>query len=388
MNYQDGLFMKTDNYVRQNSSKSNLLSLNYAFFILLAATAVLLVSLVLALTVMTISDASADPNKDNTIDNGGTDSTPIGSGAINVGANNSPLFPTTPSRSSYIIGQAADVKTVSDIKSENTILIDLESFTSIAEKNADKKIYPASMTKVMTLLVACENITDLDTMLTIKQEHLDYCIQNTDASSFFGKEPDLVGEQISVKDALYLISYRSDTISCLLIAEHVVGSEQAFVELMNKKADDLKLTGTKFMNCTGLYNKDHYSTCREIASIMAYTIENQMAKEILFSTDTYTFQSSKFYTAADPNKKVTYYPKPEWYSKNVRFNSKVQLETSVVVAGKTGYIDESGVSLVSIAKSDSGKYYINVIVGQPKGSGLDESISTNEVKKIYNTYIK
>ena len=107
--YQDGLFMKTDNYVRQNSSKSNLLSLNYAFFILLAVTAVLLVSLVLALTVMTISDASADANKDNTIDNGGTDSTPIGSGAINVGANNSPLFPTTPSRSSYIIGQAADV---------------------------------------------------------------------------------------------------------------------------------------------------------------------------------------------------------------------------------------------------------------------------------------
>jgi D-alanyl-D-alanine carboxypeptidase len=121
---------------------------------------------------------------------------------------------------------------------------------------------------------------------------------------------------------------------------------------------------------------------------MAYAIENQMAKEILFSTDTYTFQSNKFYTTKDPDKKVTYYPVPEWYAKDVRFNKKVQLESAVVVAGKTGYIDESGVSLVSIAKSDSGKYYINVIVGQPKGSGLTESISTNEVKQIYNTYAK
>ena len=377
--------MKADNYKRKNSTKNSLLNVNYGFFLLLTITAVILLSLVITLTIITVSDNKA-------LDQGDKGDpgiqTPGDSGAASVGSDNTPLFPTTPSRDSYVIGQASDVKTVSDIKSENTILVDLESFTSIAEKNADKKIYPASMTKVMTLLVACENITNLNTMLTIKQEHLDYCIQNVDASSFFGKEPDLVGEQISVKDALYLISYRSDTISCLLIAEHIATNEEAFVELMNKKAKELDLTNTNFTNCTGLYNANHYSTCREIASIMAYAIENQMAKEILFSTDTYTFQSYKFYTTKDPNKKVTYYPSPEWYIKDVRFNKKVQLESSVVVAGKTGYIDESGVSLVSVAKSDSGKYYINVIVGQPKGSGVTESISTNEVKKIYNTYIK
>ena len=202
--------MKENNYKRQSSTRNNALQVNYVFFILLMITAALLVSLVITLTVMTISDAKAD-NLDDDIETddqiSGDSNKPLDSDAINVGVGNSPIFPTIPSRSSYVIGQASDVKTISsEIKSENTILVDLQSFTSVVEKNADKKIYPASMTKVMTLLVACENITNLNTMLTIKQEHLDYCIQNVDASSFFGKEPDLVGEQISVKDALYLIS--------------------------------------------------------------------------------------------------------------------------------------------------------------------------------------
>ena len=71
-----------------------------------------------------------------------------------------------------------------------------------------------------------------------------------------------------------------------------------------------------------------------------------------------------------------------------RFSDNPKLKTVTVKAAKTGYIDESGVSLVSFAVDADGEKYINVIVGKPKGSGLSESMSTDEVKKIYNTYAK
>ena len=76
-----------------------------------------------------------------------------------------------------------------------------------------------------------------------------------------------------------------------------------------------------------------------------------------------------------------------WYSGKSRFADNPNLKTSTVVAAKTGYTDESGVTLVSVTKGDNGKKYINVIVGLPKGSGLTETMSTQEVKYIYNTYI-
>lgn len=358
--------------------------LGVEFFAVLALTLVVLLALIVSLFVITLggkSDMPLDNDYDPAVK-------PDDTSSVNVGVNKSALFPTRPSKASYIIGKSNNVITLgSEIQSQNTILVDLDSMTSIAEKNADAKMYPASMTKVMTLLVACENVEDLDEVLTIKQEHIDYYNQSGGGSSFFEMK-DLVGEQLTVKDALYLISFQSDTISCILMAEHIAGGEKAFVELMNQKAKAIGLTGTNFVNCTGLYNDNHYSTARDIASIMAYAIENEMAKEILFSTDAHAFESSKFYTAKDPTKKLTYYPSPEWYIKSSRFNGKVKLETSTVVAGKTGYVDESGCSLVSIAKSTSGKYYINVMVGQPKGSGLTEAVLTQEVKYVYNTYIK
>ena len=312
--------------------------------------------------------------------------------SLAAGLNKTPLYPTTETRTSYKISTSADVVKLTDdsfITSNNTVLVKVgaNSLTSVVEKNADAKMYPASMTKVMTLLVACERVTDLDTMLTIEEKHLNYLLGSDGGSSFFGADPDNVGEKISVRDALYLISYKSDTMACHLIADHIAGSEEAFVELMNQKAQALGLTGTHFVNCTGLYNVEHYSTCKDIASIMAYAMDNELARTILFSMSAYSFESDKFYKKADPTKKVTYtLYMPDWYGE--RFNKNNKLSSCTVIAGKTGYVDESGMSLVSVAKTDDGEFYINVIVGKPKGSGLNAEKSTAEVKKIYNTYVK
>jgi D-alanyl-D-alanine carboxypeptidase (penicillin-binding protein 5/6) len=123
-----------------------------------------------------------------------------------------------------------------------------------------------------------------------------------------------------------------------------------------------------------------------MAAIMAYALDNTLARRILLSTETKSFVAYKGNT---DEKTVTYYASPDWYQTDggTRFKGNVKLETVTVKGGKTGYTDEAGVCLVSYAESNStGKCYINVIVGKPKGSGVKESVSVADVKCIYNTY--
>lgn len=368
-----------------NEKKDTLtIEIKPSFLIILAVTLVLLVGLIVGLFIVMNRDGDR-------LGHGGAGAPPGGGGSIQtttassedipVGNNGKPLFPTVETRESYKINTTGDtVKlTGDDFVKSNAVLVKVtkDSLTSVVEKSADEKIYPASMTKVMTLLVACENVKDLDAKLTITSEHIRYVGNTNGASSFFGLgSADLPGEKITVRDALYLISYESDTIACLLMAEHIAGSEEAFVELMNQKAQSLGLTGTHFVNCTGLYNENHYSTCNEIAAITAYAMDNEMASSILLSIEAYKIKGE--------NNSYTLWG-PGWYRK--RFDEKNQLSTVTLIGGKTGHIDQTGASLVSVAKAADGTFYINVVSCRI-GAFIDVTPSTNEVKKIYNTYAK
>ncbi len=370
--------IKMENYNSDNQGRE--IEIRLSFIIILAVTLFLLVALTIGLFV-----AMHIEGKDSGIDRGGSvggnnnasvkddggESTP-------VYKNNTPLFPTKESRDSYKISTSPNVVELKDdsfIRSNNTILVELKSdgMVSIVEKAADKKMYPASMTKVMTLLVACENVTDLNEKLTVTPEMVTYAANN-DASGAGLK----AGESYKVEDLLYLTIYTSDTIACLLLSEHIAGSEEAFVGMMNAKAKEIGLTGTNFANCTGLHSENNYSTCRDMAMIMSYALDNEMANKCLTSYKGREMvvggQNCTFYSA--------------WYSGHARFADDPRLDSVTVMGAKTGYIDESGISLVSYAVGTDGKKFINVIVGEPKGSGLSESISTKEVKKIYNTYAK
>lgn len=364
--------MKSDNYKRPNSNKNDLLSVNYGFFLLLTITAVILLSLVITLTIMTVSD-------NNALDQGDKGDpgiqTPGDSGAVNVGVGNTPLFPTTPSRDSYVIGQASDVKTIdsTSVKSQHSILVDLSTYKSIAEKGADTKIYPASMTKVMTLIIACENVTNIQKKLTVTEEIAKFAADN-DGSGAGLK----VGESYSVEDLLYLISYQSDTIASILIAQEIAGSEANFVKLMNDKVKALGLTATNFTNCTGLYNDNNYTTCREMAAIMAYALDNEMVYSCLSS---YTGRPMTV-----GGNDCTFYS--GWYSQ--RFDDNPKFSGGKIIAGKTGYTDESGYTLVSCALID-GKRYINVIITRTNKNStvkVQEGPSAAEVKYIYENYSK
>ena len=339
---------------------------------LIIITATLLLGAVMLTTIITVNEKIDTKNEINSENPQENDNRPDNSIQVNADPSNTPP-PTKPSRTSYIIGKSPNVVNIdAEIRSKNTILVELDSYQSIVEKGADDKMYPASMTKVMTLIVACENIKDLNEKLTVTQEIADY-MKDNDGSGAGLK----IGESYMIEDLLYLISYQSDTIACLLIADHVAGSEENFVALMNKKANDLNLNGTHFTNCTGLYNEDHYTTCRDMAAIMAYALDNELAYKCLSS------YRGRSMVVGGVN--CTFYS--NWYSGRNRFADNPNLKTSKVVAGKTGYTDESGITLVSVAKGDNGKTYINVIVGLPVGSGLSEAESTKEVKYIYNTYI-
>ena len=343
------------------------------YFIILIVTLILLLSFTVSLFAV-FAKQSMERNHNNVdipqdnAPSGNSNKNPSGTigGGLSVGGNS--LGKTNPKRSSYISKSAANVEKVGEqIRSDNVILIDLDTYESIAEKSADTVIYPASMTKVMSILVACENLKSLKTKLKVTKEITDYAQRM--GGSGIGLE---VGDELSTQDLLYLTAYSSDTVAVIMLANHVAGSEEKFVKLMNNKARELGLKNTNFDNCTGLHSDDNYTTCREMAAIMAYALEHPLCKELLTS---YTK-----YSVAD---KYGIYS--SWYS--ARFNNNPRLETVTVKGGKTGYIDESGFCLVSYAESRSlGKRYIQVIVGEPKGSGLTEDLSVRDVKFVYNTY--
>lgn len=210
------------------------------------------------------------------------------------------------------------------ISSGYGILIDLDTNTVIAAKNGDERIYPASMTKVMTLIVAVENIKDLDnTTYTFGAEMLnELYIQGASVAGFS------VGETVSARDLLYGAILPSGGDATNALAELVAGGEDHFAVLMNEKVKELGLENTHFVTASGLHDDDHYSTCHDIAKILQYAISNPEMRKIL-STYTYT-------TASTPQ-----HPEGiKLYSTTFQRMGTSEAEGVNILGGKTGYTNE------------------------------------------------
>ncbi len=178
-----------------------------------------------------------------------------------------------------------------DITSGYGILIDLDTNKVLAAKSAQEKIYPASMTKIMTLIVAYENVSDTDATYTFKAEMLDDLFrQNASVAGFSA------GESVPVKDLFYGCILPSGADATGALAEYVAGSEEAFAVLMNKKAAAMGLKNTHFVTASGLHDDNHYSTCEDMAAILRYAVNNTGMREIL---STYRYTTTK--TAEHPD---------------------------------------------------------------------------------------
>lgn len=253
-----------------------------------------------------------------------------------------------------------------EVNANFAILVDADAGLVIAEKNGSAKMYPASMTKVMTLLVACEHITDLNEKLEITQDIVDY-VKKEGASNCGFK----AGEQVTMLDLLYGLILPSGADAALALVRRIAGSEEQFVALMNQKAQQLGISATThFTNCTGLYNDNHYSTAEDMAIIMRAASQNSVAATIL-TTRSYTTQAN--------NKRSTGLSFSNLFLKRI----DTQTTGGQVNFAKTGYVAKAGNCAVSYFTAASGRHYICVT---GKTSGAWNVVSAHAA--LYSQYAK
>ena len=253
-----------------------------------------------------------------------------------------------------------------EVNANFAILVDADAGLVVAEKNGSAKMYPASMTKVMTLLVACEHITDLSEKLEITQDIVDY-VKKEGASNCGFK----AGEQVTMLDLLYGLILPSGADAALALVRRIAGSEEQFVALMNQKAQQLGISATThFTNCTGLYNDNHYSTAEDMAIIMRAAAQNSVAATIL-TTRSYTTQAN--------NKRSTGLSFSNLFLKRI----DTQTTGGQVNFAKTGYVAKAGNCAVSYFTAASGRHYICVT---GKTSGAWNVVSAHAA--LYSQYVK
>lgn len=253
-----------------------------------------------------------------------------------------------------------------EVNANFAILVDADAGLVVAEKNGSAKMYPASMTKVMTLLVACEHIADLDEKVEITQDIVDY-VKKEGASNCGFK----AGEQVTMLDLLYGLILPSGADAALALVRRIAGSEEQFVALMNQKAQQLGISATThFTNCTGLYNDNHYSTAEDMAIIMRAAAQNSVAATIL-TTRSYTTQAN--------NKRSS------GLSFSNLFLKRIDSQTTggQVNFAKTGYVAKAGNCAVSYFTAASGRHYICVT---GKTSGAWNVVSAHAA--LYSQYAK
>ena len=187
-------------------------------------------------------------------------------------------------------------KTYSDIEidTDHLILQDHHSGQILFEMNADDKIYPASMTKIMTAIVTFDLLkkgeTSLDEMITISEKA--WRMSQSGYSSMFI----MLNDQVSVEDLLKGIIIVSGNDSCVALAEGLSGTEKDFVALMNEKAEEIGLENTNFNNSSGINDPENYSTVRDILIMSRYMIDNYPEFYTYFKETEFTWDR----TGGDP----------------------------------------------------------------------------------------
>ncbi len=283
-------------------------------------------------------------------------------------------------KGNILYSNASELKNVnlSSMGITHTALANVADGTIIAASGADEKVYPASLTKVMTLIVAVESLKTeaaLQDKITVSQEVYD-AMQDAEASGV-GMLP---GETLTVEGMLYALMLKSDGIAACELARYISGSEEAFVDHMNAKAAAMGLTGTQFMNPTGLHHENHYSTCRDLATIMGYAMEMSLCRKIMMTN---AFDAECTRTGNTSFEYHIYHNLLETYFKNTYKNLVPATAGKLtVIAGKTGYTPESKYCLVTAATDANGKMYVCVTVG---ADGYENSIKAYQA--IYGGYV-
>lgn len=251
----------------------------------------------------------------------------------------------------------ADSKDVS-ISSPNSVVLDYETGTVLYEKNGNKKIYPASTTKIWTAYLVIKNVKDLDHSIEIDKD------LSVDGSSMYLQK----GEIFTVRELLQGLLVHSSNDAAEVLAEYVSGSKEAFADLMNKEAMAIGAKNTHFNNPHGLPDKEHYTTAYDMALMAREAMSNDLIREIV-RTKSLTFEkcdtptSRRFITRTffNTNKFLT-------STEKIKYNGKsVDIKYDIVDGIKTGYTDDAGRCLLSSAVKND----MRVISAVFKDAGTD-----------------
>ncbi len=248
---------------------------------------------------------------------------------------------------SVVTVKAVDISLAPSAKS--AILLEASTGEIIFEKNSHEKLHPASMTKMMSMLLILESIDkgviNWDDMVTV----------SANASGMGGSQILLeTNEQMSVHDLFKGIAVASGNDAVVAMAEKIAGSEQVFVEMMNKRAQELGLTDTNFKNCHGLDDANHYSSAADMAKIALELVKHEKLFEFTSIYEDYLRENTerKFWLV-NTNKLVRFYSGADGL--------------------KTGYTKEAGYCLTATAKKNNMRI-IAVVMGEP-----DSTTRTSEV---------
>lgn len=260
----------------------------------------------------------------------------------------------------------------------NVILIKLSDMTTVAHKNADNIFLPASMTKVMTILAALDYIENLDDEYVITKEVLDkmpYGSSHANLSYY-------IGNKVSIRDLLYGVSYESGADSVLCLIDSIGFTWDEFTTLMNKKAKEIGLQNTTFGGAIGMDAEGNQTTCRDIAAMMAYAMENPICIELFGGTEykcdliPRTYHNGTLYdTVNDFDDKANGYDAtPE----NI-------LEGYTLLAAKSGAESIPGYCLVSyIQNNETGEKFILVTGNTQYEKPPYRRVRILDMKKIFS----
>lgn len=243
----------------------------------------------------------------------------------------------------YTAQETAQMEGMGEIESNYGILIDPVNDTILAGKQAKARINPASMTKVLTALVAAEHVENLDDTIVITSEITDYGYIHDCSSAGFDKN-----QTVTIRELFYGTLLPSGGDAAMGLAVYVAGDHETFVDMMNAKLEELGLSQTSHMtNCIGVYDANHYSTPYDMAIIMEAALDNELCREVM---SVHTYVGSPTEARPEGNEMSN------WFLRRIEDRDT----GGEVICAKTGYVKEAGSCAVSYAKDMAGNEYICV----------------------------
>ena len=252
------------------------------------------------------------------------------------------------------------------MNSEIALLVNISNGRILFDHRADMRAYPASVTKIMTVLVGLEN-GDLDENVVIDADFNALFLSGALQSGF------VYGEMRSLVEVLNAIMLSSGAEATWALANHIAGNYEAFVGLMNNKAHELGMNDTHFVTATGLHDDNHYTTANDIAILLQYALKIPEFRDI-FTTRTYELASPNSLGSIMQSTFFRFVPEPAF-------------EGGEILGGRTGFTTPAGRCLASFA-TDGTDEFILITFGAPDPDFTNQTAHIVDAFRIYEYFLE